>query len=242
MRTTLKRPFLALLLLVMPLLATLPASGAEVAAELLIYRISSPAEEIYLNRLLVTPEFLRLDRGEQDSGYILYDRRQGVVYSADHEERSILIIDPPPLNKELAAQATAIEVKPVASEKAPVVGGVTPQRWVLRAGGRQCREAYVLPGLMSNAVAAYGEYLSVLARQQALALPAIPAEFQDACDNAVHLLAPDALLRKGLPLKVWDEQGYRESLIDFREGFQVPESDFTLPDDYSRMPMGSVPP
>jgi hypothetical protein len=237
-RTSLSHPLLPLLLLLLPLLATSLASGAEVEAELLIYRVGSSVEEAYLNRLLATPGFLRLDRGEQDSGYILYDRRQGVVYSVDHEERSILVIDPPPLNDELAARAEAVEVRPVASESAPAVGGVRPQHWVLRRGGRQCREAYVLPGLMPNAVAAYAEYLGVLARQQALALPAIPAEVQDACDNAVHLLAPDALLRKGLPLKVWDEQGYRESLIDFRAEFQVPEGDFTLPAAYTRVPMG----
>ena len=239
MRTTLNRRLPYGLPLMLTLLTTSPVICAEVAAELLIYRVASPVEEVYLNRLLVTPKFLRLDRGEQDSGYILYDRRQGVVYSVDREERSILVIDPPPLKEEFEARTEAIEVISVASEKVPSVGGVSPQHWVLRAGGRQCREAYVLPGLMPNAAAAYGEYLSVLARQQALALPVIPAEFQDACDMAVNILAPDSLLRKGLPLRIWDGQSYRESLIDFREEFRVPESDFSLPADYARMPMGS---
>jgi hypothetical protein len=117
------------------------------------------------------------------------------------------------------------------------VGGVKPQQWVLTVAGQQCRNAFVLPGVLPKATAAYGEYLRLLSHQQAQALTAIPAEFQDACDNAVHVFAADELLQKGLPLNVWDSRGYRESLIDFRKAFTVTESDFTLPAGYARLPM-----
>ncbi|MEJ2395936.1 MAG: UDP-2,3-diacylglucosamine hydrolase, partial [Candidatus Thiodiazotropha sp.] len=119
------------------------------------------------------------------------------------------------------------------------VAGVKPQRWVLTAAGRTCREAFVLPGAMSEAVAAYSEYLKVLARQQAVGQAAIPAEYQDACDSAIHVYAPTSLLDKGLILNAWDDQSYREELLDFRRDFKVSESDFVLPQGYQRVPMMS---
>jgi hypothetical protein len=219
------------------MLVTLPAVGAQMQAELLLYRIESPGEEVTFNRLLVTAAFLRLDKGSQDSGYILYDRRQRLIYSVDHENRSILVIDPPPLTETIKQQAPTISLQAVGPADAPEVGGVKPQQWVLNVAGKPCRNAFVLPGVMPKAAAAYGEYLRLLSQQQAQALTAIPAEFQDACDNAVHVFAADGLLRKGLPLNVWDSRGYRESLIDFRKAFTVTDNEFILPAGYARMPM-----
>jgi hypothetical protein len=229
----LKRLIIALLTLLAG-----PAVGAETQAALLIYQVESPDEPTYFNRLLATAEFLRLDRGAQDTGFILFNRREGVIYSVNHEDRSILVIDPPPLSEALEGQAPEIELQANEQADAPAVGGVKPAQWILRADGAVCRNAFVLPGKMSQAVTAYGEYQRVLARQQALALPAIPQAYQSACDNALHVYAADRLLSKGLPLNVWNEEGYRESLVDFRESFQVPENNFYLPEEYSRSAMG----
>ncbi len=220
-------------------LASWPASSADEQVELLLYRVQSPGEEASFNRLLASKDFLRLDGGEQDSGYILFDRREQRIYSVNHEEQSILVIDPPALADGFGANAPRIDVQSVTPVEAPEVAGVKPLRWRLVAAGKSCREAFVLPGLMPNAVTAYGEYLRVLARQQAQALATIPAEFQDACDDAVHVYAPDALLQKGMPLDIWSGENYRESLVDFRAAFKVPESAFSLPAGYSRVPMRS---
>ena len=229
-------PFGGLMFILLGLVGQ-PAMSAQTQAELLVYGVHAPGEEDALNRLTVTPAFLRLDRGEQDGGYILYDRKAGVIYSVNHEDRSILVIDPPPMTDELAAMAPEIELKPLKPVEAPVVAGVKPRHWALTAGGRTCREAFVLPGTMADAVAAYGAYLEVLARQQALALTAMPAEFQDACDSAIHVYSPALLLEKGMILKAWDSGDYREELLDFRSGFAVPQDHFALPEDYSRVPM-----
>ncbi len=239
MRRTLNGRLYAGLIATWVWLTALPVMAAETEAQLLLYRMQAPGEGSTLNRFLVTPSFLRLDHGERDSGYILFDRQAQLIYSVNHKERSILVIDPPSMTEALAAQAPVIEVKSVEPVEAPAVAGVKPQRWLLTAAGRTCREAFVLPGAMSEAVAAYGEYLNVLARQQAVGQAAIPAEFQDACDSAIHVYAPASLLDKGLILKVWNDQNYREELLDFRRDFKVSERDFVLPQGYQRVPMMS---
>ena len=234
---TVRDSLLECLFILMAGLLAWPAVAADTQAALLIYQVESPDEPTYINRLLATEEFLRLDRGTQDSGYILFNRREGVIYSVNHEEASVLVIDPPPLTEALQALAPEIRLASEAVAEAPAVGGVKPDQWSLSADGTLCRNAFVLPDLLTGAVTAYAEYLQVLARQQALALPSLPAEYRDACDSAIHVFAADSLLGKGLPLNIWNERGYRESLIDFREGFRVPEDDFTLPDGYNRSNM-----
>lgn len=230
--------FLSYGLFSLALLNAFSAQAGGIDAALLVYHVETPDGETTINRLLTTKDFLRLDQGAQDPGFILFDLRQRTIYSVNASDRSILVIDPPH-GEPLKPEDLVLEVRPVAKVDAPEVEGVKPQHWSLLANGASCREAYVAPGLMSDALAIYGEYLRVLASQQALALPAIPEEFRDACDSAVHVYAPDLLLHKGLPLKVWNDQGYREELVDFRPAFSIPEGSFTLPEGFQQMPMGS---
>ncbi len=237
MRTTLKRMFHHGLLPAWLSLAALPAPAVAAQAEMLVYRVQSPGEETYFSRLLATPAYLRLDQGAGDSGYILFDRKQQVIYSVTHEDHSILVIDPPPKPPGLETRAPALSLQEAEPANAPAVGGVKPHQWTLSAEGRSCRLAFVLPGLMPQAVAAYAEYLGVLARQQAVTLEAMPPEFQDACDSAIHVFAPGALLEKGLILKAWDDSGFLEELVDFRQDVELPDADFTLPETYRHTPM-----
>jgi len=218
--------------------ALLPAGADEIGAELLVYRIESPGETPAWQRLLATADYLRLDRGEADPGFILFDRRERVIYSIDPGERSILEIDPPPLNREPPADLN-IELRNPPLADVPAVAGVTPVHWQLLVNGKPCREAILAPGLMSKAVAAYRDYLLLLAAQQAVTLPAIPEEFRDPCDSALNVYAPDALWAKGLPLRLWDEGGYQEVLVEFASESRVPAERFALPEGYQHQPVGA---
>ncbi|MEJ2592925.1 MAG: UDP-2,3-diacylglucosamine hydrolase [Candidatus Thiodiazotropha sp.] len=220
------------------LLGSLPLRAGEIDAALLVYRIETPDGESSVNRLLTTRDYLRLDQGAQDPGFILFDRKQRKIYSVTPSDRSILVIDPPAGDPQ-KPDDLAIEVRRGADGDLPLVEGVKPQHWTLLANGNSCREADVAPGVMADAVGIYADYLRVLAAQQALALPSIPEEFRDACDSAIHVYAPDALLRKGLPVKVWDGQGYREALVDFRPVFSIPDDSFTLPTGFQETRMGA---
>lgn len=212
--------------------------AGEIDAGLLVYRVETADGETTVNRLLITKDYLRLDQGAQDPGFILFDRSLRRIYSVNPSDRSILLIDPPE-GRPRKPDDLQVEVRPGTGDDAPEVEGIEPQHWVLLANGDICRQAYVAPGLMADALAVYGDYLRVLASQQALALPAIPEEFRSACDSAIHVYAPDALLQKGLPLKIWNAQGYCEALVDFRPAFKIPEQSFTLPEGFQEMRMGA---
>lgn len=215
-----------------------PAGADEVEADLLLYRMERRGEPLSLERMLATTDYLRLDRGEGDSGFILFDRRERVIYSVDPAERTILEIDPPPLSRVIPADLN-IELRNPPLADVPVVAGVTPVHWQLWVNGESCREAILAPGLMPRVVTAYRDYLLLLAAQHAVALSAIPEELRDPCDNALNVYAPDVLWGKGLPLRSWNGRDYREVLTEFSPKRRVPEARFTLPKGYEHQSVGA---
>lgn len=224
---------LALLLLTSTLL-----SAEQTSVDLLVYQVERPGEAPYINRLLISDQFLRLDQGEAVAGFILYDRGKQVIYSVNPEESSILVIDPVEHPNRDTAE---LDIELVSEEKAdvPSVGGVEPVYWRMMVNGGRCREAFVLPSTLSSGLAVYAAYLRLLSVQQGLALAAVPKAFQDACDNAVHVYAADAFVQKGLPLKIWDNKGYSEALLDYKQDFKLDSEQFILPENYQQVPMGA---
>ncbi len=213
-------------------------SAEQIAVDLLVYQVERPGEEPYINRLLISDQFLRLDKGEADAGFILYDREKRVIYSVNPEASSILVIDPVENHDRDMAEP---DIELVSEEKAdvPSVGGVDPVYWRMMVNGSSCREAFVLPSILSTGLAVYADYLRLLSVQQGVALKAVPEAFQDACDDAVHVYAADAIVQKGLPLKIWDDKGYSEALLDFKQDFKLDSEQFTLPQNYQQVPMGA---
>ena len=215
------------------------AAAAEVSAQLLVYRVSEPGSEPYISRLLSTPAYLRLDQGRHDSGFILLDRKAGIIYSVDAEDRSILVINPPRRERQ-PPSSLLLSAKRQAQSDMPEVAGKPPEYWQFLVNDRLCRSAVVVPGLLPLANAAYGEYLDLLAYQQLATQAAVPAELQDLCDQAISIYAPLAVLQKGLPLQEWHESGWRQELIDFRAEFSISSDSFELPADYHRVPLGGM--
>jgi len=214
-------------------------AAAELSAQLLVYQVVEAGAEPYVSRLLTTPDFLRLDQGRQDSGFILLDRKARVIYSVNGEDHSILVIDPPQKARN-TPPSLQLSAKRKAQPGMPQVAGKTPEYWEFFVNDRLCRSAVVVPGLLPRARTAYAEYLDLLAYQQLLTQAAVPEELQDPCDMAIHIYAPLAVLDKGLPLREWHESGWRQELVDFREAFAVPSASFELPADYQRVPLGEM--
>jgi hypothetical protein len=213
--------------------------AAEISAQLLVYRISEPGTKACLSRLLVTPDYLRMDQGRQDRGFILLDRRARVIYNVDAQARMVLVIEPPRQNRGVPAT-----LKHAASRQAqpdmPEVAGKTPEYWQFFVNDRLCRSAVVVPGLLPQASTAYREYLELLADQEMLTLAVMPPELQDACDMAIHVYTPLAVLEKGLPLREWHVSGWRQELLDLQDAFSIAAEGFRLPDDYRRLSLGEM--
>ena len=216
------------------------AGEQQVGASLLVFHVVDPGAEPYLSRVLVTARFLRMDQGgEAGDGFVLLERGRGIIYSVLPDEGSILVLDPP---REKPAAPLALELadEPTTQEGAPAIQGVSPKGLRLLANGRICREAVVLPGLMSEAVTALREYYAVLASQHAQTLGGQVSAGPDACDLATHVYAPARALEHGLPLRVWEPGGWSQQLVDFAANYLVDPGWFELPEGFERRTLGEM--
>ena len=216
------------------LLAWLAAAPAlAVSADLLVYKVWEEGAEPYISRILVTPDHLRMDEGDDEGDFTLLDRRAGVVYNVSREDRSVLVMAPgeaPPS----PTPAARLEVRDEPDPEAPRVGGVQPHRVELLADGESCGTLTVLPGRMPAALEGLRELRRVLARVQAASLAAAPPGVAGPCDRATALQAPTWSLDHGLPLSE-RAPGRTQLLLDHEADFQVPDRLFRLPKDYRRI-------
>ena len=75
------------------ILIGLSAGALGETASLLVYRVWEQGSDPYLSRVMVTPDYVRLDEGTDDGGYTLFDRQQEILYNVSPDDRSILVMD-----------------------------------------------------------------------------------------------------------------------------------------------------
>ena len=89
------RTFLTLSLLVLASAGPGDLVAADIPAALLVYRVSEQGTDPFISRILVTPNHVRMDEGGAADAFTLFDRRAGMLFNVDPEERSVQVLDPP---------------------------------------------------------------------------------------------------------------------------------------------------
>ncbi|MEW7986262.1 MAG: hypothetical protein AB2805_17415 [Candidatus Thiodiazotropha sp.] len=227
------------LVLMSALLPGKVASADEIQVGLLLYAARDANGDVVTNRLLITPKMLRIEQEKAVDGYILYDREAGVIYSVTPEERSILVIQPQTRRVQIPHEMR-LKIERLVDFDGPEIGDSKPQHWQLIVNNDICRNVILAPGLMTEALRVYQDYLTLLANQHYLSLNAIPAEYRDSCEDAIHVFAPTLLLQNGLPVRVWDRMGNQQRLLNFSDQHRVDSSLFRLPAEYKRQPMAGI--
>lgn len=175
------------------------AVGAAHAADMIVlqYVDQDPGGPPYPTRILVTPDFLRMDSGEDAGDFTLLDRRRHVAINVMHESRLAMVFAPgllPPKPADWDARLDAGE---------PVRGG---RRYTLTLKGVVCSEGIAARYAM-DAARAMGELKAVLAATQYRVWKATPPDLQHDCDLANHVWESGTTLRLGLPLEERDFTG-----------------------------------
>lgn len=217
--------------LAVALLLGLSAVRAD-AATMLVYGVKEDGGE-YPSRLIITEQFLRMDGGGgADDGFVLFDRKEGVIYNVTHGDRTILVIPARPLPQppmKIVTQTISVE----ADAGAPTVGGRVPEHRRLLVNSKPCHDVIAANDLLPEAVAVLREFNSVLAGQKGGAVETIPADMLDGCDLAMNVFHPNWVLEFGLPIRQWGA-GRTEMLLDFDPDFAASPRLFLLPPDYER--------
>ena len=206
------------------LLALLVPAWANAADMIrLVYQDRDPGGTPYVTRMLITPQFVRIDGGHDQGDFILLDRAAHKVYSVDHSARQILVI----AQQRVAAQAP----KPwrVQSRVATVRPGTVRQQ--ISVNGKLCATLVATAKLFPDAVAAQREYKEVLAAMQWRTWQNTPADLRDPCDLALQVMEIPLQYSQGLPLEADDANGRTRSIQE--EGTVPLDSTlFVLPKGY----------
>lgn len=210
---------------------SLPLHAAEVESDVLMYQAQEPGVGPYASRIMVTARYVRMDDGNDDGDYLVFDREQRLISSVTHQEQTVFeipareISGEPPM--ELQRRTEKVEQKDV-----PKVAGKSPEHRQLYVNDALCYSVVSVPALMGDAVEALRDFRLILAGEHAKMLPRLPADMQDACDLVLNTFEPQWQLQFGLPIQEWDEKGNRQMLMDFKRGVMLDEALFNLPQGY----------
>ena len=216
-------------LLLFALLAPAWAQAADMIR--LVYQDQDPGAPPYVTRMLVTPQYLRIDSGQGGGDFILLDRTAHKIYSVSHATRQILLLAQSPVS------AQAPKPWKVESRVTTMRPGTVRQQILLN--GKLCATLVATAKLFPGAVAAQQEYMQVLAAAQWRTWQNTPAELRDPCDLALQVLDIPAQFSAGLLLEEHDADGRTRSI---QEEGRVPldAALFVLPKGYQTVELGRL--
>jgi hypothetical protein len=198
----------------------------------------------YATRMLVSQDYLRIDDARPEEGggdgFILLDRKARTVYSVSPGDKTILVIEPLPINLP-RPDGFQLSVKRD-KERVPPIDGRKVVHYRLLADQTPCMEVYAASGLLPHVVAALREYHEILAGEQAQTEMHILKVERSSCDLADLVFAPTRYLEHGFPVRQVNHNGHARQLVDYKIDAVLEDGWHTLPPDYRRYSIGDMVP
>lgn len=197
-----------------------------------------PGNDSSHTRMIVTADFLRMDSGSDNDGFILFDRKNKTTYSISLVDKQILVIQWLPVTIEAPAKFIHQAVTDKAS--LPAISGHTVAHYQLLTNKDRCYDLYAAEGLLPDVVTALREYYESLAGQHAAATAFMPKELQTACDLANNVFLPARQLVYGFPVRLTDVAGKTTELVNYDTNYAVKPELLQLPAEYKRVVLGDL--
>lgn len=192
----------------------------------------------YGSRIIVTSEYLRMDDGNDQGDFLLYDRNTRNVFSVAHEDQTVFEISYHPVEIEPPIELDLV-TKSEIDETAPSIGGQRPLHTTFSINSKRCFDVISIAGVLDDAALALGEYATALSGEQARILHKTPVEFQDPCMLSNLIFHTAEHTRHGFPIQEWSYSGYSRELMDYRLDYPVADQLFMIPPDYRRYKLDS---
>lgn len=219
--------------LLLPLLFISACSAEKPPSATFLSFVESDPEGEYAVRMLVSEKFLRIDDGLTQDGFILLDRAARVVYSINHEDKTVLVMRSRPVT--LDPPKTFTNTVERVAENLPAVDGKTVVHYRLLTNRENCFDVYAADGLLPEAQAALREFHQALAGEQSSVQARVPAGFQSPCDLADHVFLPTRYLDQGFPVRQINRAGVMRQLVNYKIGVPIEPGIFDIPKDYKQL-------
>lgn len=217
------------------LLIGLSACGEKSSVEATVLRFTDvePQGEPTPVRMIITPEHIRIDDGGEGKSFVLFSRRDRVIYNVSATDQMVLVI--PPSAAPAKPPVKLVHGVKEANESLPAVAGHRVRHWQLLTNGKLCYDVYAAENLLPEVVTAMREFISVLAGDQAQSSPGMPRELLTPCYLANNIHAPTRYLDHGFPIRRAEPGGRVSELNDYKQSVPVDRALFVLPADVRRM-------
>jgi hypothetical protein len=161
------------------------------------YIDQDPGDAPYLTRILVTPDFMRMDGGEDDGDFVLLDRRQRKVINIMRDNQLAMVFLPGTVPPKPPGWKPWLDTRKAA--------GAT-LRFTLAVNDVVCSEG-VAARRAPDAARAMAELKAILAATQYRVWQDSPREMQHDCDLANQVWETGSTLKLGLPLEEREHTG-----------------------------------
>ncbi|MCW9012842.1 MAG: hypothetical protein OQL06_03595 [Gammaproteobacteria bacterium] len=182
-------------------------------------------------RYLVTPDFLRIDYGDADDDFILYDKSAEIIYSVNREDRTILFINKFLWKMPMFNFNRKIEINEL--KDAPTIAGKHLKTMHLKADDEICMDVQLIPNIYTDEMAVFKSYQNILSGQQSRMMKNTPKEMQTPCFLLAQIYNNGEYYDLGLPVQEWHARGYAKILKNYQK-ISVANSLFKLPESYRK--------
>lgn len=206
-----------------------------------VYQLSyverEPGTDEYEVTMLVSDRYIRIDEAGEESGYIIYDDMEKVIYSVAHHDKSILVIKKKAFSEDDSPVKSNVEYLELAD--APSVSGkkIYNYRVYINTGtGKEaeeetCTEIQLVEGLLPEVSGILQNYQKVVSGQQVNMVDNKITEFQGACFYADQVYNTGAYYEKGLPIQEWHSND-RSRILTTYDKISIDPAKFKYPESY----------
>lgn len=188
-------------------------------------------------RVIVNRRYVRIDPDTGAGNYILFDRKEGVIYSVDASDRTILVIRSHPIT--LQKPATITNTVTIGKHKGHFLGH-TLVHYRLFTDGQQCYSIAAGKHLLPHVARALTAYADTLAGEQAVTAQNTPAGIETPCDLEDNVFDPGREYAYGFPVRMTDADQNQKVLVAVKRDVAVKAGLFVLPAHYVRYSPGEV--
>lgn len=187
------------------------------------YQDADPGAAPYRTRILVTPDYLRMDAGDDKGDFALLNRANGELLNVIRSERRAYRYQ---TRKIVLAKPQPWKITQIVKQLAP-----TTRQFIWSVNGKPCGQITAAVTLLPDTARALQQYWRALVPSQSQTWQHTPAELRNECDLARYVFEIPRLFQYGLPLEDIASDGRTRHYESDR---QVPlQMDlFRVPKDY----------
>ncbi len=218
----------------------LSAKAAETKGQQEVYQLSyverEPGTDDYKVVMLVSPRYIRIDESGENSGYILYDDKEKVIFSVGHLDRSVLVINQF-LFSEKDSPAKA-EIEYLQLVDAPEVSGkkIYNYRAFISSSDADeatCMELQLVEGILPEVRLILKRYQKIISGQQVKMADNKITEIQNACYFVDQIYNTGEYYDKGMPIQEWHSNERFKALTSYKK-IAVSSDVFSIPAEYKK--------